>query len=268
MNINGDEDPRERIREFYRSRLPEFLNEVREDSSINRHLSRYSPFVPYVGKNFRFAKPRIVIVGKATNEWMSTLDEAVSDAAKNVNELLEKADWVTRDTGPEEKRGPMPHYQGYSGYSSLFWCYSYRIASALLEGRNTLNSSKDPRLAERCFTSIAWSNVFKVGMDCSRNGTPDPPMIKFLLKHARRNWLSTELRLLNPDLVLFSTGWRYDNYLKQMLDIKGCAKLPDDIVQFELADSSCVALRSCHFQYWKFSPESLLKAAIERLPRH
>jgi hypothetical protein len=75
----------------------------------------------------------------------------------------------------------IPFYGGEKGhYHSNFWNRIYRLTGQCLCGYQVLESGKyerDRRRSEKCFRSIAWSNVFKVGALKSEGGNPNKDLI-------------------------------------------------------------------------------------------
>ena len=68
---------------------------------------------------------------------------------------------------------------------------------------------RDPKLARECFTGIALTNLFKVGMEA---GNPDDTMRQLLLRNF--DTLAGEIDLIRPDVAFFSTGPSYDYFLQ------------------------------------------------------
>jgi hypothetical protein len=110
-------------------------------------------------------------------------------------------------------------------------------------------------VSEKCFRSIAWSNVFKVGPPKAKRGNPNQELIAVQKKE---NTLKEELEILEPDVVIFSTGPRYDDFLSDFLPITCMSDAAPNhlgIKEIEIEDLDALVFRTYHFQYgpnWMF----------------
>jgi hypothetical protein len=63
-------------------------------------------------------------------------------------------------------------------------------------------------VSEKCFRSIAWSNVFKVGALKAKRGNPDKKLISI---QTEENTLEEEINMLQPDVAIVNVskvvGW-------------------------------------------------------------
>jgi hypothetical protein len=175
------------------------------------------PFFPYVGRGYDDAKHRILIIGKATYGWgkgdkgqgNGTLTEVL-----NREDVLDRQDLyrylvqLPKDFIEEQI---IPFYGGKTGlYHSQFWNRIYRLTGNFLCDRHlwdykrpVKDHERERQLSEKCFRSIAWSNVFMVGAPKAKRGNPNQELIDVQKKE---NTLNEELRILEPDVAIFSTG--------------------------------------------------------------
>jgi len=247
--------------------LKEIYRKLKEEDLLCKYYC--VPFLPYVGRNYWNVKTRILYVGRAPYGW-GELKERDKDGKKeykwetipltkpsymNPEKLAELSKKFVENClkpyydedlkGEEGKRFRDDRWSRGRIYNSLFWQRIYVLTISIYEGEfigysyNTYDGNFE------CFQSIAWTNVFKIGMV---EGNPDSKMIKFLLKNF--NTLREEIEYLKPDLIIFSTGKSYDKYLREALEIE----TPDDIEETEgvkrLGDvyNSALVLRTKHFQ--------------------
>ena len=181
------------------------------------------PFIPYVGNSYAGAKnyagigTRILIVGKATDGWGWREDVWSKEA--NLGEVdLHDPNWYDKlSKVPHQfiQREVVPYYGGGRGYSSPFWNRTYRIVADLLHDLRvsevTTQDLRKQDLCQNCFDSIAWTNVFKIG------GKRGNPAAKLRKPQIAFNILREEIKVLEPDVVLFFTAPGYDPFLQQIL---------------------------------------------------
>jgi hypothetical protein len=144
----------------------------------------------------------------------------------------------------------IPFYGGKKGhYHSNFWNRIYRLTGQCLYGYSASKSEykREQQRSEKCFRSIAWSNVFKVGALKSEGGNPNRDLISI---QKDVNTLKEEIKVLQPNVVIFSTGPNYDEHIKEFL--KKPMKVPKDLDPQlgvkEIEDLGCLAFRTYHFQ--------------------
>jgi hypothetical protein len=210
------------------------------------------PFVPYRGSAYGDDnKPKILIIGKATYGWGKG---EKGQGSGTLNAVLGRDDlWDHLSKLSEEfiEDEIIPFYGGKKGhYHSNFWNRIYRLIGQCLYGYQVLESGKyerDRRRSEKCFRSIAWSNVFKVGALKSEGGNPNKDLISI---QKDVNTLEEEIRVLQPNVVIFSTGPNYDEHIKAFLKrpMKVPKNLDPELGVKEIKDLGCLAFRTYHFQ--------------------
>jgi hypothetical protein len=200
---------RERLQDYFSEKIPSFY-----DAVLNAGIrpERYAwPFLPYVGEAFQAGTGRgILFVGKATGAWSDRCDgygnlKECMDRRITAAELLALTKWVVLER-------VLPHYANEhpkSPLSSLFWRRCYVLSIRTFRNDSRFECPRDATLARECFTGIAWTNLFKVGME---KGNPDSTMRQFLLRSF--DTLGDEINLIRPDVVVFSTGRSYDAFLQ------------------------------------------------------
>jgi hypothetical protein len=205
------------------------------------------PFVPYVGSGYEYASPRIFVVGKATYGWGKGRS---GQGGATLRDVLGREDLyeylATLPTRFMEKE-IIPFYGGESGrYHSQFWNRIYRLAGNLLLNRPVSEYRREPETSEECFRSIAWSNVFKVGATKAKGGNPRRRLASI---QKSDNTLAREIEVLQPDVVIFSTGPGYDRHLKDVLpNITLRQAGPDHLGIKEVEGLRTLAFRAYHFQ--------------------
>jgi hypothetical protein len=192
------------------------------------------PFVPYVGPAYPCAQTKILFVGKATDGWgwragkwdksatLEGVNLAVPDWYETLSEIPSQfIDWLIIPTFG----GAPKDYPKYP--RAPFWRSIYRISSDLLFDQPIDQAMRtSARLSEGTFTSIAWTNVFKVSY---QRGNPetggDPagktnhrdPLIQLQEEEDLLSALRMEIEILRPKVVLFFTGPTYDPHLEKAL---------------------------------------------------
>jgi hypothetical protein len=191
------------------------------------------PFTPYVGPAYPRAQTKILFVGRATDGWgwreeakwdRSATLEGVKLAGPHWYKGLSEIPSQFIDCLIIPTYGGLPPCRNNKKLASPFWRNIYRIGSDLLfEQPISQDPMRSPSLSEGTFTSIAWTNVFKVSY---RRGSPemggDPagranhrdPLIKLQEDFST---LLEEIAILRPKVVLFFTGPAYDRHLEKAL---------------------------------------------------
>ena len=109
---------------------------------------------------------------------------------------------------------------GGTGFSSQFITMIYQLTNSILNNSPILlDYQRDKEAAYNCFLSIAWSNQLKIGMDKEyvdnmkrKKVNPDLKMERFLLDNFYS--INEEIECLQPDIVIFMTGYQYDECIK------------------------------------------------------
>lgn len=242
-------DAREQIENLFSDRLDAFYRGLIDS---NLPLKEYCwPFLPYVGKDYGSTKgPRVLFVGKATNGWSdpTILQDSKGDLEECLMEHIPPtALFALNDRFVAECL--TNHYgnlQSGERYHSRFWQVIYILVTRLLKDDVNWSYLRDPVIARECFHKIAWTNVFKVGG--VRGGNPDAQMVDFLL----RNFITLrdEIDRLQPEVIVFSTGAPYDDFLCRCL---GISRIDFDTSDWfsrvkGLNTSVRIAVRTPHFQ--------------------
>ena len=115
----------------------------------------------------------------------------------------------------------IPHYGAQiTERRRAFWRRIYQLGGQLLRDHPAQDYKRDLRRSEECFRSIAWSNVFKFGALKSAKGNPKRRLIELQKEENSRygNAFAEEIRALQPDVVIFSTGPNeYDDHIRDLL---------------------------------------------------
>lgn len=207
------------------------------------------PFVPYVGSSYGDADPKILVIGKATYGWGKGESGQGSGTLGDVLGRDDLCEYLAELPKRFIEDEIIPFYGGGSGhYHSQFWNRIYRLTGNLLLDRPVSKYKREQQASERCFRSIAWSNVFKVGATKTERGNPNQTLISIQKAH---NTLEEEIDVLQPNLVIFSTGPTYDGHLVDFLPkttLRDAA--PDHLRVKEVVGLESPAFRTCHFQYY------------------
>jgi hypothetical protein len=211
------------IETIFRDRLRQLYDNL-EKAKIEEKLKldKYSyPFVPYVGRNYHNASPKVFYVGRATRGWgwdqaftgqptKDRLSDAVRERAP-VEELAEIANSFVTKSIEERYAG---RRNKYTYNNAPFWHWVYKLTVSIQRDIPQLFSyfgiEENKEFSRKCFSSIVWSNIFKISRI---NDNPDERMCKFLLG-STFNTLEEEFNCLTPDLIVFFTADSWDCYLE------------------------------------------------------
>jgi hypothetical protein len=221
------------------------------------------PFVPYVGASYCDAKPRILIIGKATFGWGEGDEGQGSGALNDVLDMDDHDLWKCLVKLPKEfiEGEIIPFYGGEAGhYYAQFWNRIYRLSGKLLVDHPVKDYERERRRSEKCFQSIAWSNVFKVGALKSEGGNPKKKLrdIQKEVNKKEGNAFEEEITALQPDVAIFSTGPDYDKHIKALLpntSMKDVGPKHEHLKIKEIEGLDTLAFRTYHFQASYYSNE-------------
>jgi hypothetical protein len=218
------------------------------------------PFVPYVGPHYYDAKYKMLFIGKATYGWGKGDGGQGSGTLKGVLRVDDQALWDHLAYLPQEfiEGTIIPHYGGLiTERRRAFWRRIYQLGGQLLRDHPAQDYKRDLRRSEECFRSIAWSNVFKFGALKSAKGNPKRRLIELQKEENSRygNAFAEEIRALQPDVVIFSTGPNeYDDHIRDLLPEVFIDKDkdvgPPHLRIKEIKGLDTLAFRTCHFQHY------------------
>jgi len=235
--------------EFF-DRIFEKIYEKFPETGLDEYAA---PFIPYVGENYSESDKKILFVGKATDGWGEFNENGTW---KDIS--LNKA----RDMGPERLAelssklvavnvalyfaGCNSVNSGGIGYHSRFWQVIYQLTTSVQQDKSELAEYiRKKSWSDKCFNSIAWTNIFKIS---KKDGNPESEkFIDFLLENV--NTLKEEISILEPDIIIFSTGPSYDTYLNRIFPKIDIAKKYGCVTELKnVYDDADAVLRTWHFQ--------------------
>jgi hypothetical protein len=146
-------------------------------------------------------------VGRAPNGWdddsTRTQPKKLLKAAVMNTEDLSLLNRITEDY---VENNLIPDYGGYGVVRKSIketqrklWPMIYRLTPYILDINNNPQLGERPKFnkenSERCFHSIAWTNLLKICMSEGYGfGNPDPDMENFLLKYFPQFYIRTNYR--------------------------------------------------------------------------
>jgi hypothetical protein len=216
------------------------------------------PFVPYVGANYCDAKPKILIIGKATYGWGKGEEGQGSGTLYDVLDMDEHARWEHLVELPKEfiEGEIIPYYGGEKrGPVRSFWRRIYQLSGKLLVDHPVADYKRDRRRSEEVFRSIAWSNVFKVGALKSEGGNPNKALRDIQKEENKKegNAFEEEITALQPDVAIFSTSRAYDEHIEDLLpntSMEDVGPEHEHLKIKEIEGLDTLAFRTYHFQYY------------------
>ena len=153
------------------------------------------PFFPQQGSNWNLSEHRVLVVGKATNGWVT--NDVNVDLLFNPNypeRIVNRDDemnWVLRRWGHDE----MDEYGvDYNTKRSAFW----RVIKQLVI-KSERSCSDD-----NWVNFISWTNLYKISVEA---GNP-PARLKYRQEPDCCKILDLEQEVLKPkNVILFTSGW-------------------------------------------------------------
>lgn len=204
-------------------------------SSLSKENPKLSGlFVPSVTDSYWNSRQRVMIVGKETRGWGKT-------GLAEVTQFSSAVDYI---------KSMMARHQGVLAKDltrSKFFQFYRQAARALTD---------EPANRD----SIIWANLF-----CLDQDSKSPVRCNELeaIKKLSRNLLQAQLEILRPKVILFVTGYRYDNYIKEFFKVKSIkVHTPKKLWEFEINDVR--AYRTAHPQWSEgneYRKQALEKAA-------
>lgn len=193
------------------------------DLALLTRLSIESPklsglFVPSVTDSYMDAPLRVMIIGKETRAWGKGLSE--------VGQFSTIEDYIRRAMGRHEKVLAAPPL------GSKFFQFYRQAEKSLANGQVRRGS-------------IVWANLFCLAHDKkSPVGQAGFECVKKLSAELLRH----QLEVLEPDVVLFVTGYQYDRYIKSFFCVKH-SKVHVSKALWELEINGVKAYRTAHPQW-------------------
>ena len=209
------------------------LIEILEDETKEQKPT--NPLLIYVNEEkYENADIKIMIFGQETNDWEG-------DFQNNFNLSLETYD-------------DFYNSNDCFGYGGQFWNGYNRFL--------TLLSEKYPN---KSIASI-WNNVIKVG-NSGRNKNYPPEYI-YNIEKDNFNVIKDEIKILNPDIIIFLSGPNYDTELKNSLKNISFQQLSEKYNERKLAklnyDNRPNLYRTYHPNYlWRNDINSYFKEIID-----
>lgn len=248
------------VSEVYGKSLNKLYDDLEEEAQQGKlDLTKYCfPFMPYIGREYGRARRKILYVGKATNGWDDdkNKERCLSDAAKeriSAEELVKITNGFMKNSIEEWYGGLCKSNRNSGpGYPCAFFHWIYKLTVSILRNEPQLFSyegiEKCPNRAEECFSSIAWTNLFKIGgvRNKGKTANPDKPIREFL-----RNGfmlLKDEISCLKPDLIVFMTRNEYEEYLKQVFPDWKPTITEVNYARIQGVSTNALVIWSCHPQ--------------------
>lgn len=222
------------------------------------------PFVPYVGASYCDAKPKILIIGKATYGWGKGDEGQGSGALNDVLDMDDHVLWKHLVELPKEfiEGEIIAFYGGENGhYNGPFWRRIYQLSGKLVMDHPVADYKRERRRSEEGFRSIAWSNVFRDGALKSEGGNPNKALSDIQKEENKKegNAFEEEITALQPDVAIFSTGPdEYDEHIKDLLPnttMKAVDPEHEHLKIKEIEGLDTLAFRTYHFQASYYSNE-------------
>jgi hypothetical protein len=139
------------------------------------------PILMKVHPDIEKVKKRILYVGKETYGWQGTLSDTDCLSVDYLMDEYEKFEFA----------------KNYPGRNSPFWRFIKKV-------HESINESDHPN-------GILWTDFSKCD---SKGTTPSSELQK--LNESGFDLLKDEIKILKPDVIIFLTGWSYENQFQRV----------------------------------------------------
>ena len=157
------------------------FNKEKPNDSKN---SATHPLLIKTNKEYETSDFKVMFFGQETNYWERETNDGAFEEGIDIETLLNRYDIFYL------KRG----YEGYGGH---FWNFIRKLK----------NSEIDKKIG------YVWNNVLKIGK-CGK-GYPEQGLINYTFEYF--NVISQEIEILKPNVLLFLSSYRYDEFIKRSL---------------------------------------------------
>lgn len=204
--------------------LSSALKQIEDDE--NEEIKPANPLLLYIDneEEYRSADIRLMIFGQETNSWYSEVNGNVGDIQKKYDDFFNEGDcW---------------DYHGH------FWNGVSRFIDSL--------QVKFPEKKIR----LIWNNIVKIGRHCEKGMPPD---CIYEIEREFFQVIPAELKILQPNVVIFLTGPNYDSVLKDNFGALEYNALPYSTER----QLSRVSLEGVAFAYRTYHPNYLWRNDID-----
>jgi len=213
------------LKQLYNSKWTEYYNELQKIWKGDKFVKK--PTNPLLLKidnetDFKKAEIRIMIFGQETNGWYENSD----DLESIIN--------------------------AYQDFFGTDYCYSY--GGQFWNGVNRFRSMLQEKYPDKKIR-LVWNNLVKTGKSDGRGMPPD-----YIYQIERNNFevIKEELKIVNPNVVLFLSGPNYDKIIK---DNFGALKY-ESLAPFSERQLSKITLDSVDFCFRTYHPNYLWRNNI------
>lgn len=178
------------LQEVYQKFKIDLIKLIDEDQ-INFNLNNFSaPLLMNINEQYINSSPKVLLIGQETCGWgdsinFSNLTGFLSNDIDSVSSLISKY----RDFNFAEK----------ARNNTPFWRFYKQ-----LHGKLKMDFGKSYP------NHIVWTNIFK--FDYHRKALSNEQ--KNIFKSINGELLKKEIEIIQPDMILFVTGWRYDEFIR------------------------------------------------------
>lgn len=219
----------DRLYELYQKKweaLSQKLNEIIFDNNLSQKPT--NPLIVSLDEMLYVESDiKVLIFGQETNDW-----------EKNFNGNLEHS----LDT--------------YDSFYNSGECYSY--GGHFWNGYKNFLQSLSHRFTKERIAAV-WNNVIKIGASGRDLNRPLPHIYDIELQYF--NIIEDEIRILNPDIILFLSGPNYDNEIRNALPGIKFNKLVDEFSEREI---SKLTFRTYKNMYRTYHPNYLYRHGISQ----
>ncbi|TLD98062.1 hypothetical protein LS80_006265 [Helicobacter trogontum] len=151
---------------------------------------------PSITQNFLDSKIKIMIVGQESNGWNFFLKQLWVDTDRNFRDSIQEAMGKTEKFQSKTKSN-----------NTQFWQFAASVY-------NEFNEKIDKKDSIKSY--FFWTNLRKICYD-NKPKKSLPQALQTQIDNELNILLLQEIKIINPNIVLFLSGPDYDTYIKQQL---------------------------------------------------
>ena len=168
------------------------INELVRIACAEQHGALSGVFLPVTDDAYLASPVRVMLVGQEPRAWGKSLHKLASDAPAN-------------DALPAYIDGQMQKYRNFASTAPG--------KSVFRQFHDQLHESLGCHIAPGRL-AVAWTNLLALSLN--RASARRASEIAAIAALSRR-LLAVQLDVLRPDLVVFASGWRYDQFVKSVV---------------------------------------------------
>ena len=226
-------DLNDRLVNLYGSHLPALYVEMEKIYSNNKlSIKPAAPLLLELSDEGEFpyesGELKVMIFGRENNNWNdkgNRKDPSIYTDYGTYNFHLENSDDVLteiRGKHADENGNPLPLDQELYGLTDIYWDYCYNPkASKTPFTKRMIQFVKELEDKTGKKIGLVWNNLYKIGRGGEGTGNCCGFSPQYIQTVERETFdvVKKEIEILRPDVIIFMTGTKVDNVIKEKLGI-------------------------------------------------